>query len=241
MENNERTVPAIITNHGKDVSDATATSTTSFKTGLPMVIDQPVPAISDRIAKLCNKVRTHRSVVDRALAAIADNKENTDSQYAIITGMVVEAVALFQDDPEATERLFLEAKVTCRPETLNPLHYCTAKYLMGNVRGGGPTSKVATVAASIGVVTSRETLERIALMGGFAKAYTKLRPKREAANEDERFVGAELIVRLGDGSEGIVPVSFEALVKLASKPNVVWHSANDNADLAGSDDAEEMV
>lgn len=223
-------------------TDINANEVPESTSGLPMVIDQPLPTIDERAVALCNKVRPHRSAVDHALAIIADNKENTDSQYAIITGMVVEAVALFQDDPEATERLFLEAKITCRPDTLNPLHYLTAKYLMGNGRGGGPTSKVATVAANIGVVTSRAALERIALMGGFAKAYGKFKPKREAANDNERFVGAELIVRLGDGSEGIVPVSFEAVVKLATKPNVVWISANDNSEVGGTDtDIEETV
>ncbi|GAB3120604.1 hypothetical protein [Novispirillum itersonii] len=185
------------------------------------------PPLELRVKRLIEGARTHRDVVDVALAAVVANKAETEKQYATITAQVIEVVALFQADEEAAEKLFEGAKVKCRSDTANPLHYRTAKYLEGNGRGGGPSSKVATIAAALSARTSEDAMAEIEALGGFSRAYAHFRLKTSApVSDSEKFVGAELIIHLKDGSTGIIPVSPEELVRLGSKRKVVWRAPN---------------
>lgn len=197
------------------------------------------PSLAERVKHLIEGTKTHRAAVDVAMAAIIKNKADTDNQYAVITGQVVEAVALFQADPEAADKFFQQKKVKCRRDTANVVQYLTAKCLMGNGRGGGPISKIATVAAGMGTDASTSAVERINLLGGFAKAYEHFKPKNpQAADDNEKFVGAELVIRLRDGSAGILPVSPNELVRLGTRKMVTWLPADDNtnvADVSGND------
>lgn len=205
--------------------DASATSTPADTLSLHPIDAGSPQSIEARVAHLIAAVAENRKEVDAALTAVLNNKTDTDGQYAIIVGQVVDAVRAFQKDAEAAEQLFRAAKVACRSDTANADQYRAAKYLMGNRRGGGPTSKVATVAAALKDFSAQEALDRIRALGSFAKAYAHFQPSPKAANDNKKFVGAVLVVRLQDGSEGIINLSPDVIARFDMKKLVTWKPA----------------
>jgi len=193
----------------------------------PTVVGATVSLDSDAaILALQQKAASYRKKFDSALAAIEASKDDIASQYAKMAAWTLAATVDFLSDAEAARALLAKVKSNYTFDEYSDFLVC--KWLMADSVGKGPVSKMATISAGLrgeGIATEEAALKRIEV-AGFAKTYEAFKAPQETFDDTERFVGAELVIRLRDGDEGIVKMTAEQMAAFAKNHRVSWMAAN---------------